>query len=481
MLVPAYGVSSIDARPVEPAVLSPPLAVDPAPGTCVPHPVKLRGLLASPPPPAAAKRAVKPSLILSPTPIPIPAIPTAPLAAFSAAFEDSIQLRPSDNALSQAGEVIPPPPFDPLGAGVGVNVPVLLALTVEELVERARKDGNGAFCCGTTGSCSGKVEVIVDSTYLSDMVQGRSAPSTAAVNRCEHQCYCIGLHCYHQVDDDDSTVPTPAASCSAARNSIAAAGAIFLLQLQELLRVVKLSCPGGYSDKVLHRCRHCHPLLILSTTCANHLQTVKMASISAGTRNLKFMQRGTQLPVSSTLSAPSRSTTSTTPATTPAQATTSAEKSTSATQEEEEQWTLPSRQRSSAKGKGKTTGDRSTTRHSTHPRVVVTSESSYLAFVGPSASASNQEGSSSDDDMDGSNAMANGRLTFGTLPSKQTVSINLYPRNSSPPCLSLTNPHAAGYLNRRQPRENVTRQSHNYCFRPLRRLFSFQRGIIIVT
>lgn len=155
-------VSSMDARPVEPAVLSPPLAVDPAPGKCVPHPVKLKGLLASlPPPPAAASLAVSPSLILSPTPMPIPAIPTAPLAAFSAALDDSIQLKPSDNALSQAGEVIPPPPF---GAGVGVNVPVLFAFTVEELVERARNDGNGADCWGMTGS--------VESAYLSDMVQG---------------------------------------------------------------------------------------------------------------------------------------------------------------------------------------------------------------------------------------------------------------------------------------------------------------------
>jgi hypothetical protein len=148
-----------------------------------------------------------------------------------------------------------------------------------------------------------------------------------------------------------------------------------------------------------------------------------MASISAGTRNLKFMQRGTQLPVNPAPSAPSRSTTSTTPATTSAQATVGAAKTAPKTQEEEEQWVLPSRQRSSTKGKGKSSVDRSSTRHSTQPRVVVTSESSYLAFVGPNASAGNQGGNSSDDDMDGSNAMANGRLTFGTLPSKQTVSI----------------------------------------------------------
>lgn len=78
---------------------------------------------------------------------------------------------------------MPPPPFDPLGAGVGVNVPVLLVFTVEELVERARNDGKGADCCGTTGSRSGKVEVMVESTCLSDMVQVRSAPSTSALCR----------------------------------------------------------------------------------------------------------------------------------------------------------------------------------------------------------------------------------------------------------------------------------------------------------
>lgn len=115
--------------------------------------MKLSGRLVSPPPPAAAKRAESPSLILSPTPIPIPAIPTAPLAAFSAAFEDSIQLSPSESAFSHAGEVIPPPPF-PFVAGLAVPAVPPLAFMVEELVERARNDGNGAVDCGMTSSRS---------------------------------------------------------------------------------------------------------------------------------------------------------------------------------------------------------------------------------------------------------------------------------------------------------------------------------------
>lgn len=220
-----------------------------------------------------------------------------------------------------------------------------------------------------------------------------------------------GTHCYQVGGDDDSMESSQAVG---RRNNYAA---------ERSLQVTSwISAGGGGQDGpqvVTTVSRQLPP----SFDLANPQTSPKMASISAGTRNLKFMQRGTQLPPNPTPSGTSRATTSSTPAAPSSQTATSAAKATAATQEEEEQWVLPTRQRSSAKGKGKPTIDRSSTRNTTQPRVVVTSESSYLAFVGPGSFAGGERDHSSDDDMHGGGVMSNGRLTFGTLPSKETVSI----------------------------------------------------------
>ena len=150
-----------------------------------------------------------------------------------------------------------------------------------------------------------------------------------------------------------------------------------------------------------------------------------MASISAGTRNLKFMQRGTQLPPNPSTSHTSRAIPSTSQATPNNRPSTSVASTIPAGKsEEEEQWVLPTRRRALMKGKGKPANDLSSQRSSTQPRVVVTSESSYLAFVGQPSHSGDQDSQSSDEDMDSSRVIpSGGRLTFGALPSKQTVSI----------------------------------------------------------
>lgn len=157
-----------------------------------------------------------------------------------------------------------------------------------------------------------------------------------------------------------------------------------------------------------------------------------MASISAGTRNLKFMQRGTQLPLNPT-SGSSRATSATAQPTPNNRTPTSIPNATPAGQAEEEQWVLPTRRRTLTKGKGKPSGDRSSHTTSARPRVVVTSESSYLAFVGPESTTSGLDDQSSDEDMEGNGVIpSGGRLTFGTIPSKQTVSTFSSPGDHRP-------------------------------------------------
>lgn len=156
-----------------------------------------------------------------------------------------------------------------------------------------------------------------------------------------------------------------------------------------------------------------------------------MASISAGTRNLKFMQRGTPLPPNPIPSGSSRTIPAAAQATPNNRTPTAIPNITPAGQAEEEQWVLPTRRRTLAKGKGKPPGDRSLQKTSARPRVVVTSESSYLAFVGSDSMASGLDDQSSDEGMDDSGVIPiGGRMTFGTLPSKQSVSNLSSPRNS---------------------------------------------------
>lgn len=152
-----------------------------------------------------------------------------------------------------------------------------------------------------------------------------------------------------------------------------------------------------------------------------------MASISAGTRNLKFMQRGKQLPPNPSTPAAAQASsvnTSTPSAQTPVRTPQTAAAD-SSIQEEEEQWVLPSRIRAS-KGKGKLPPNTFSNKDSARPRVIVVNEPSYLSFVGADSGVDVEQGQDSeDDDMNGGGVVANGRLSFGTLPAKETVSIFL--------------------------------------------------------
>lgn len=58
--------------------------------------------------------------------------------------------------------------------------------------------------------------------------------------------------------------------------------------------------------------------------------------------------------------------------------------------------------------------------------MIVVNEPSYLSFVGADSGVDVEQGQDSeDDDMNGGGVVANGRLSFGTLPAKETVSIFL--------------------------------------------------------
>jgi hypothetical protein len=167
-------------------------------------------------------------------------------------------------------------------------------------------------------------------------------------------------------------------------------------------------------------------LSFLDVQFNKHRNICTMASISAGTRNLKFMQRGKQLPPNPSTPAAAQASSANTPtpsAQTPVR-TTQTQGADSSVKEEEEQWVLPSRSRAS-KGKGKPPPNSSSQKSSARPRVIVVNEPSYLAFVGADAHAKTEQGLESDDDeMNGGTVIANGRLTFGTLPAKETVSIS---------------------------------------------------------
>lgn len=156
-----------------------------------------------------------------------------------------------------------------------------------------------------------------------------------------------------------------------------------------------------------------------------HTPHTNMASISAGTRNLKFMQRGKQLPdTPSTPAQASSSLKTATPSAQPSVQGTQPAAADSSRQEEEEQWVLPSRIRPSSKGKGKPPPGASSAKDPARPRVVVVKEASYLPFVGFDSHAEMEQGQSSEDDeMNCGGVIANGRLSFGTLPAKQTVRV----------------------------------------------------------
>lgn len=157
-------------------------------------------------------------------------------------------------------------------------------------------------------------------------------------------------------------------------------------------------------------------------------------SISIGTRNLKFMQRGTQLPAASPTPQPQASNASSSDGgsrrTKPATIAQKLPQQEQQVEEEEEEWVLPSRvnrgtTRPSAFNKTQTPAGISS---GTRTRVV-RQDSSYLSFINGTGAEKRRSGGSSDEsgsDSDDGKPRAgeqpkNGRMTFGLLPTAERV------------------------------------------------------------
>ncbi|KAJ9103838.1 hypothetical protein QFC21_002300 [Naganishia friedmannii] len=164
-------------------------------------------------------------------------------------------------------------------------------------------------------------------------------------------------------------------------------------------------------------------------------------SISIGTRNLKFMQRGTQLPAASSTPPPQQSSNAS-----------SSEGGSRGTKHapvvqklpqqqeqkvetEEEEWVLPGRSsRASTRPSTFNKPQTSAGAPSSSRTRVVRQDSSYLSFISGTGAEGAQSASLSDDsgsDSDDGNARStgeqpkNGRMTFGSLPTAERLDTSI--------------------------------------------------------